>query len=336
MNFYIDPYIFTIDKETLTKSQLEEFIENIIDWKKLIDLNWGNVYRLKETFDILFKYNLFPLVDNLKEVIDKYNIDYIQPEEIDKILNSLLNKLPTVEDSFDLSDILIDEDNLSLESNRNDEFLDILKKLTVIIKINCLSRNERDDANIIISKEIKEEELKFNAIVSLVYPEKEIELPKSIDIAFNQYENYRLFCANIDPCIVWINSKGDLCQKIALYIKIYQLDKESEFFYLEIEPNFILHDNFYKTMKNLGFDIELPKINTLLRSISEEILNRNMQNTHDLRESKGGGSKQIKVNQYSAWRRDIDYDYHLHYWRNGNELIFTDVVKHNNFKITRL
>lgn len=123
MNFFIDPYIFAFDKDNFTKDQLEEFIDNLIDWKKLIDLNWGRVYKPAETFDILFKHKLYPLIDGLKELVDKYNIDYIQPEEIDKIVNSVLNKLPTIEDFSEINDILIDNDNLTISENRNEDFI---------------------------------------------------------------------------------------------------------------------------------------------------------------------------------------------------------------------
>lgn len=111
MNFYIDPYIFALDKDSITKEQIELLIEKIIDWKKLIDSNWSKVYKLTETFDILFSNNLFPLVNNIKEIILKHNIEYIQPKEVDKILNSLLIKLLTIEDHTKISDLLIEDDN---------------------------------------------------------------------------------------------------------------------------------------------------------------------------------------------------------------------------------
>ena len=74
MNFYIDPYILTIDKDSITENQLEIFIENLIDWKKIIDLNWGNVFKPAESFEILFENELYPLIDTIKELINKFNI----------------------------------------------------------------------------------------------------------------------------------------------------------------------------------------------------------------------------------------------------------------------
>lgn len=59
-----------------------------------------------------------------------------------------------------------------------------------------------------------------------------------------------------------------------------------------------------------------------IRAITEEILHINMKDIHELREKKGGNSNQLKNNDHSVWRRDLDYEYHLHYWRKGDQLIF--------------
>jgi hypothetical protein len=335
MNFFIDPYIFAFDKDTFTKDQLEEFIENLIDWKKLIDLNWGRVFKPTETFDILFKHKLYPLVDGLKELVDKYNIDYIQPEEIDKIVNSVLNKLPTIEDFSEIKDILIDNDNLEISENRNEDFIHVLKKLVTILKINCTINKKREDENIILSKELNSPLIKFDALISIVDSIHNIDLPLALNIEFFHFINFKEFCTKIEPAIIWINAQNDLCIKMAVYIKIFQYDEKVDYINQDIKPNFVLYDTFFKSMRDLNFHSDEAKIDILLRALFEEILNLNMKDTHELRVGKSGGSKQIEHLGYNGWRRDIDYEYHLHYWRKGDSLIFTDVVSHNNFNITK-
>jgi hypothetical protein len=71
MNFYLDPYILAIDDDNISQESLEKFIDNLIDWKRLIDLNWGRVFKPSESFDLLFKHNLYPLVDKIKELKKK-------------------------------------------------------------------------------------------------------------------------------------------------------------------------------------------------------------------------------------------------------------------------
>jgi len=335
MNFFIDPYIFALDKNTLTKEQLEEFIDNLIDWKKLIDLNWGLVYRPADTFEILFKHKLYPLVDGLKELVDKFNIDYIQPEEIDKIVNSVLNKLPTIEDYSEINDILIDNDNLDITGNRNEDFVYILKKLVSILKIDCAINKKRESGQIILSKELNGPLIKFDAVISIVDAIHSIDLPIALNIEFYHFINFKDFCSKIEPAIIWINAQNDLCIRMAIYIKIFQHDESIDYINHDNSPNFVLHDTFFKSMRNLNFHTDEIKIDSLLRALFEEILHLNMKDTHELREGKSGGDKQIEYCDFKGWRRNIGYDYHLHYWKKGNNLIFTDVVPHNNYAISK-
>lgn len=335
MNFFIDPYIFAFDKDTFTKDQLEEFIENLIDWKRLIDLNWGSVYKPAETFDVLFKHKLYPLVTGLKELVDKYNIDYIQPEEIDKIVNSVLTKLPTIEDYSKIKDVLIESDNLEIKSKRNEDFIHLLKKLVTILKIDCQINRKRESGHIILSKELTNPLIKFDALISIIDAEHNIDLPLALNIEFYHFVNFKEFCSKIEPAIVWINAQNDLCVRMAIYIKIYQHDEAMNYINQDCEPNFILIDNFFKSIHVLNFQNEPSKIDSLLRALFEEILHLNMKDTHELRVGKSGGAKQIEYKGFKGWRRDIDYEYHLHYWKKGDSIIFTDVVSHNNYDITR-
>ncbi len=336
MNFFIDPYVFSLNKETITKKQLEEFIENLVDWKKLIDLNWGCVFKPNETFEVLFKYNLFPYIDNIKELVDKYDIDYIQPEEIDKIINSILNKLPLLEDYCKISDILIDEDNLVALKDRNEDFTHIFKKLVTVLKIDCLVNQKNADENIIISNDIPTPTIKFDALISIVDSSYKIDLPITINIEFSHFTNFNEFCSKIQPAVIWSNAQNDDCIRMAIYINIFQINPAYNYIYDENKPEFLLHDSFFKSVRELNFQKDEGKINSLNRSICEEILSINMKDTHELREGKSGGSNQISHKGYSAWRRDVDYEYHVHYWKKGKDLVFTDIVPHNNFKITKI
>ena len=74
----------------------------------------------------------------------------------------------------------------------------------------------------------------------------------------------------------------------------------------------------------------------LLSAISETILNINMRDTHWLRRGAGGNEQQLYRNSDNAkaWRRDIDHEFHLHYWATSDHHIeFASIVVHNNMSI---
>ena len=59
-----------------------------------------------------------------------------------------------------------------------------------------------------------------------------------------------------------------------------------------------------------------------------------MEDTHALRESSGGNALQRMRGDDKAWRRDIDREYHLHYWAcEVSTVEFACVVTHDDFYI---
>ena len=57
--------------------------------------------------------------------------------------------------------------------------------------------------------------------------------------------------------------------------------------------------------------------------------------THALRSGAGGGNRQRMRGKDSAWRRDVDYEYHLHYWEcEAGNVELANLVVHNEFSIS--
>src|SRR5438128_2723819 len=73
-----------------------------------------------------------------------------------------------------------------------------------------------------------------------------------------------------------------------------------------------------------------------LRAASEAIDRQNMPAVHALRTGTGGNDPQRvrRRDNAKAWRRDVDREYHLHYWETGNGTIeFASIGVHNDFTI---
>jgi hypothetical protein len=64
------------------------------------------------------------------------------------------------------------------------------------------------------------------------------------------------------------------------------------------------------------------------------MLSQNMAAVHGLRTGMGGDDPQRTRGKDKAQRRDIDYEFHLHYWECANGTIeLASVVHHNDFSI---
>ena len=72
----------------------------------------------------------------------------------------------------------------------------------------------------------------------------------------------------------------------------------------------------------------------ILRSIMETITARNLVAVHALRTGRGGNDPQRSRGSDKAQRRDIDRDFHLHYWECADRSVeLASVVHHNEFSI---
>jgi hypothetical protein len=57
------------------------------------------------------------------------------------------------------------------------------------------------------------------------------------------------------------------------------------------------------------------------------------EDVHALRESGSGGAPQRTRGGHRAWRRDIDREYHLHYWQCSDRIEFGWIGPHNDFHL---
>ena len=93
-------------------------------------------------------------------------------------------------------------------------------------------------------------------------------------------------------------------------------------------------NTFFETVQNLGFLRTEQKAKKLLRACAEVVFRQSLRATHHLRERAEATSPQKRRdNGDLAWRRDIDHQYHLHYWETSNGPEFASVVVHNDMTI---
>jgi len=119
---------------------------------------------------------------------------------------------------------------------------------------------------------------------------------------------------------IWRNAEDTETYRAALDIYIHQrTDKQNR-----ISVSWSFGSEFIKSLKKLKFLNKDEEIVKLLRTLAETLLSENFQATHCLRIGKGGNDPQKirKKDGAGAWRRDIDRDFHLHYWKTSDEIEF--------------
>lgn len=84
-------------------------------------------------------------------------------------------------------------------------------------------------------------------------------------------------------------------------------------------------------------DLEVPALRNdpgvlrrVLRACAETLSDVNLSDAHHLRAGSGANAKQIERAKAKAWRRDVDREWHLHYWLwGGGKIQFASVRGHS-------
>ncbi len=94
--------------------------------------------------------------------------------------------------------------------------------------------------------------------------------------------------------------------------------------------------NFLNSVRDCGFQNNHGRFDALLRTCINVVSRTSERDTHVLRVSSGGNSKQrVRAKDGAgAWRVDVDREFHIHYWSSSFGFEFADAVFHNDFSIT--
>ncbi len=83
-----------------------------------------------------------------------------------------------------------------------------------------------------------------------------------------------------------------------------------------------------------GYSSDQTKINILLRAMVEVILGINLKDTHALRTGRGANCPQVIDGSRKAYRKNIDREFRVHYWKIGDIYEFANIAHHNDFNIS--
>ncbi len=335
MNFFLEPYIFAIDPENTEQITFEKYINSLTEWEEFSKMEWGQIFLLSDTYDCLFKNGFYPFTDKLKTLIQKYNISHIGINDVDRILNQFLIKFPTIEQQIDIPLYEIKNVNTKFDlSSRPDIFNQELFQLAGLISLKNKLNSESEDNNIIFTKDLSGS-IEFETEFDFMLDDSVLESEKLI-ARYSCFESFNSLCSNNTiPKIIWKNANSKKDFDVAIRISIMQdcfYDCLSETY---TNHSFYLQDSFINCIDELHFQDIDSKISSTLRALKEVVLNLNPAESHWLRIDAGGSSPQLKHNNYCAWRKDIDYEYHLHYWNKAGEIKFANIFAHNTFTITR-
>lgn len=339
----IDAGVIAVPSPVSSTDQLHDYVDTLLDWSKLLDEPWVAIHISRGAAEALFEDNLYPLRDQLKALFSHHGIVEYDVNTVARVADRLLALTPSFETYYRVKDVLAD----SLDTNP-----DIIKLTThnglqsdlarCVLLIAILRKHCRQPlaGHSLILRSAPDALVKVRAQVHEIEHERD-DLP-ALPSPPDYFEGDVLVCDDFKGLVKCLDENAilkeardtlgvDLAIKLAVFKEALAKSQEPDWTDTKTPT---IGNHFLETCQECCRDHGGGLAPSILRAIIETMRNRSMAAVHALRTGKGGADPQRMRGSDKAQRRDIDYEFHLHYWECANGTIeLASIVHHNDFSI---
>jgi hypothetical protein len=248
-----------------------------------------------------------------------------------------LDRVPKVEDYDGIIDLVLDDVTLSPSDECWVRTPGFTNHLLELLARALLADDQREDhlaRSVVLSACRDYRRVMTQGTIVLVETQRQDEqnilgpYAGSVDIAPDP--GHVLRC--MQPAHLWATG----LRLEALLLEVHQTQQNGRAAWPMSPPPFMVGPHFMQSAVDLGFKGEAPRVPALLRACSETILGQRLADTHSLRVDRSGGARDRTSARDGAraLRRDIDDEYHLHFWARANGPELANVVQHNDYSIS--
>lgn len=334
-NVYLDAILFACPAQTADHPDFGEYLGQLID---VDDLRRTECLALRisvKTAEVLATANCYPFWDRLPGVA------FPQRGDVLRIIDAFLNKGTKVEDSLRISDLLLDQPTCNPAGHLTGRSVRLVEHHHNLLAFMCIEKEIREGDHcdpVLLTRGLANPNAMLHTkgtvmIVEWLEGAVRIDVPYNYQDAFVAFPTSDALLAAIDPVDIWVCEK-DL--ENAIRIQTARASGQPQKAYLLSDSGrFELGREFLQSVQESGIGQTPARSRALLRACSETILNLNPGATHALRHGPEPTQRpRLRAKDGArAMRRDIDYEFHLHYWVTDAGPEFSRVVTHNDFAI---
>jgi hypothetical protein len=339
----IDAGVIAVPSPVSSADQLHDYVDTLLDWSELLDESWVAIHISEGAAEALVEDKLYPLRVQLKALFHDHGVVQYDVNTVTKVTDRLLALTPSFETCYRVKDVLAD----LLDTNP-----DIIKLTThnglqsdlarCVVLIAILRKHCRQPlaGHSLILRSAPGSLVKVRAQIHEIEHERD-DLP-ALPSPPDYFEGDVLVCDDFKGLVKCLDESailkeardtpgGELAIRVALFKQALAKSQEPNWSDTKAPA---IGSRFLETCRECCLDQGGGLAPKILRAIVETMQNRNMGAVHALRAGTGGDDPQRMRGRDKAQRRDIDYEFHLHYWECANGVIeLASVVHHNDFSI---
>lgn len=341
----IDAGVLAVPSAEATPAQLTEYVETLLDWQRLLDERWIPIHMSERAAEALSDDGLYPLRDQLQRLFAAHGIVEYTVNDVLQVAYSLLQLTPTFEDVFSLKDVLAQkfttDPDLLLATDVPPHLAADLERCIILTSVlrNCCEKFTTEHF-LIVRPHSGVSEIQVEAVVEyLEHSRDDVEgipaPPEYFRAQLSLSQNFRELLSAIDEVAVWEAAETDDDAKRAVKLAVYKarIEEGLEPAWEDI-PDFTFNKKFVESANKCFAANAHSLIAKVLEVMADTLDDRKLSLTHPLRTGPGGDDPPRTRNGDTAMRKDVNYQYHLHYWLCEDGTIeFGSVVVHNDFTI---
>lgn len=339
----IDSGVLAVPPSDCDEETAYQYVDALLDWRVLLSEPWVAIYMSENTCQLLFDEGLYPLRDHLRELFRVHGIDTYDVNTVARVVDNLLELTPSFETFFRLKDVLFDQVNTEPDILQFSTWKGLESDLARCVILIAILRNhcrEPVQDHSLILRHSSARCVTVQAMIHDIEHNRDdiVDVPKAPSF----FRGDVLVCADfrglincLDAPAVLVASSDDVGVETAIRIALYKSRLERG-----LEPDWSdigrlrLGKEFAERFRRVCADADTSLPDRALRAIVETIEKVNLAATHALRTSPGGGAAQKTRGEDKAWRRDIDKQYHIHYWECADDTVeLASLGVHNDFSI---
>jgi len=345
LNVTIDPGVFAPPFDRRSKESVKAYVDSLLHWTEARDSGPVRLHVPKATAQALILSDYYPLRPWLKQLLAETNTFEFDANTIAKLAGSILDQSDALEETTGITDILAEQVTIvpSIFDNYVPRPIQSASETTALVT--ALVRSVGRDAfalsnRLAVRDCCNSQSIAVTAVLTIIEHAREDlhnydELPKAYNGHAPVCETFHDYLLTLDECELWnsLDKASDIETLIKIAVYKSRASRSEATTWRDL-PNFRLHREFHASVQACGMAPAPPALRTFLRATAETVDGQNLAAVHPLRVDAGANSAQVMRGTDTAWRRDIDRDFHIHYWMcRGGLVELARVVHHNDFHI---
>ncbi len=320
----IDPFLLAVPPISAGRQALESYVQDLLQWSDLRAESWLPIYMSELAPEALERDGCFPFYPRIKEALAALGMNYIEVRDLNLLATFLLTQAGSLEENNGVKDVIVDAtlDPNPVPARPFAHTGQELIRTLVILAFAGRHLPASLAATRLTTKEVGSPTRRITvrgqvvgAYLRVGCPFPEPAYPFDLNQHVTICETFPEVVGSLDPLDIWKEGLSDHRVTLAIRLALFAYARDSgRGLAWKATTRFALGHSFVQTLDASGFQVDTVKIRRLLRCCCETIMGDNLPATHQLREGPGAEEPQIERGRDRAWRRDVDHEFHLHYW----------------------